>query len=66
MTIDEDFWGRFVLLAKVCYHRDEEIDLYDVFNIMRTKVLAGRPYSNEQIKKIDAEIALEELTLVGA
>ena len=66
MKIDEDFWGRFVLLAKVCYHRDENIDLYDVFNIMRTKVLSGRPYTEEQINRIDAEIYSEEPILVGA
>lgn len=64
--IHEDFWDRFVLLAKVCYYINEEADLFDVFDTMRTKLLGGWSYSGSQLDQLDAEIAREEPLLVGA
>lgn len=59
-VINSDFWDKFLLVAKVCYMRDKESDLYDVFEIYRTKLMGGWESTPEQIKKIDAVIAKEE------
>lgn len=64
-VISDDFWDRFLLLAKVCYMHDREADLYDVFDTMRTKILGGWDYSTSQLKRIDQEIN-EEYGYSGA
>jgi hypothetical protein len=56
----EDFWDRFVMLAKVCYMQDPEADLYFVFDTFRTKILGGWEYTEAYKNKVDAEIAAEE------
>lgn len=60
-VINPDFWDRFLLLAKVVYMRDEEADLYDVFEIYRTKFMGGWETTPEQLSKLDALIAKEDL-----
>lgn len=60
-VINSDFWDKFILLAKVCYMRDEEADIYDVFEIYRTKFMGGWENSPEQLEKLDKIIAKEDL-----
>ncbi len=55
------FWEDFVLLSKVCLLRDEDADLYDVFETIRTKFLGGWGYTAAFLAKMDAEINREEL-----
>lgn len=58
--ISEDFWDRFLLLAKVCYMRDKEADIYDVFDAWRTRILGGWDYTPKYIAQLDAIIEEEE------
>lgn len=60
-VINPDFWDRFLIMAKVCYQRDEEADIYDVFEFYRTKFMGGWENSPEQMEKLDEIIAAEEL-----
>lgn len=59
--ISEVFWDKFVTVAKACYMHDEEADLYDVFEIYRTKMMGGWENTPEQLAKLDEVIAQEEL-----
>ena len=58
--INQDFWDKFLLLAKVCYMHDKDSDIYDVFETYRTNFMGGWESSPEQLSKLDAIIAKEE------
>lgn len=59
-VINSDFWEKFILVAKVALLRDDEADLYDAFEIYRTKIMGGWESSPEQNEKLDRIIAQEE------
>ena len=65
VVIDDSFWQDFELLARVCYLHDPEATIYDVFDIIRTKVLGGWEYSSEFLAQLDAEIEQEEQRNAG-
>lgn len=58
--LHETFWDDFTLLAKVCLLHDENATVYDVFDVMRTKILGGWEFSDEFAARIDAQIEAEE------
>ena len=59
--ISQEFWDRsFVPVAHVCYYLNEEADLFDVFDTIRTKIMSGRKYSDEHLEELDKEIAEED------
>jgi hypothetical protein len=60
MKICEEFWDEFLLNAKLVYLLDREADIYDVFEFIRYHQQGASPFSENFLKRIDAEIEKEE------
>ena len=58
--ISDEFWEKFILYSKACYLHNEESDLYDVFDTIRTHSLGGWQFTQKELDKIDAQILKEE------
>lgn len=55
----DDFVEDFVLICRVALLRNRDSDLYDAFDIIRTKFMGGWGFTPEQLIKLDAEIETE-------
>lgn len=60
MKIGEEFWDEFLLTAKLLYLMNREATVYDVFEFIRSHQQGASPFSENFLKRIDAEIEKEE------
>lgn len=60
MKINEVFWSEFLETAKFLYLIDEEADIYDVFEFIRSHQQGASSYGENFLRRIDAEIEKEE------
>jgi hypothetical protein len=60
MKICEEFWDEFMVTAKMLYMLNEEADIYDVFEYLRSHQQGASAYGYEFLRRIDAEIERKE------
>lgn len=59
MKICEEFWDEFIRWAVPFAKVKPDADIYDVFMWIREQQQGSSPYSENFVKKIDAEIERE-------
>jgi len=57
--IDDDVWSEFIPVAQLLLHRNEEADLYDLFDWIRINFHGGQTYGDSLLARVDSEIAKE-------
>lgn len=60
MKICEVFWDEFLLIAKLMYLYNKEATIYDVFEFIRNHQQGASPFSENFLRRIDAEVMKEE------
>lgn len=59
MKICDEFWTDFITVANILYARDEEAEVYDVFEFIRIYMHGEKPYSQGLLDRVDREIEKE-------
>jgi hypothetical protein len=54
--ICDQFWSDFITVANILYDRNEEADIYEVFEFIRIYLHGEKPYSQGLLNRVDGEI----------
>lgn len=59
ITINEDVWEEMITVGKLLCLREEDPDVYDLFNWMRINLYGGQHYGDGLLARVDSEITKE-------